>query len=92
MKTIDQTMNAATAATDILRSKAGKLGSLVSDESGELRDLAMEKADQARRYLRDRGVSGVGQDLMTVARQHPVAAAATALGLAFFAAKMFRRD
>jgi hypothetical protein len=92
MKTIDQTMDAAHAATDVLRSKAGKLGTLVSDESAELRDLAIEKADRARRYLRDRGVSGLGEDLVSVARQHPVAAAATALGIAFFAAKLLRRD
>jgi hypothetical protein len=83
MKTIDQT-----AST--LRDKAGALKSRIEDS--HLRELAIEKADQARRYVSSRGAAGIGRDLVTVAKEHPVATAATVAGLAFLASRLFRRE
>jgi hypothetical protein len=83
---------AATAAAELLRTKAEALRSYVGDEGNQLRDLAVEKADEARRYLSRKGVSGLGRDVVAVAKEHPVAAVATAVGLAYLASRVFRRD
>jgi hypothetical protein len=67
------------------------LSNLSVPDLGQLRDVALEKAGEVRRYVSRKGARGIAGDVVAVAKEHPVAAAATALGIAWFASRLLRR-
>jgi hypothetical protein len=67
------------------------VSNLGTPDLAQLRELAIEKAGEVRRYVSRKGARGVAQDAVAVAKEHPVAAAATALGIAYLASRLIRR-
>jgi hypothetical protein len=92
MKNTDQVRDMAGSATDVIRDRASAIQSYLGDESAELRDLAARKAREAREYIQRRGPSGIGRDVASVAKDHPIATAATLFGLGFLTYRLFIRD
>jgi hypothetical protein len=92
--TVGQRVSGAASAVGHKAEEAThSVGSGMESLAGTVRGASSTVADSLERggrYLKEEGLSGVGQDLTNVVRRHPVPALLIALGIGFLIARSTR--
>lgn len=76
--------------------KAKGYASNVSEQAGQVASRIGHKVEetyeQGRDYVKERGLSGMGEDLTDLIRKNPLPAVLVGLGIGFLLARAFRED